>query len=193
MWLLGHQCICCNLTQKCNTFSQCGNKKDASVPLAEVADQLTTLSVTTTLYGTKERQSPTYTGLNQTSANHTQQSSDIMADMTAKQEQLSSSYRPHHRTVTQQSECVYVYVCVGMCVPYESLGQHCVCIGQTALVWSAWERWVTGSCWSYIPVKGEEEEERRKEYVRESESEEVTSQTGKRRIRHTEALCVLMI
>lgn len=53
---------------------------------------------------------PTYTRRTQTSANHTQQSSDIMADMTAKQEQLCSSYRPHHRRVTQQ--CVWAEECV---------------------------------------------------------------------------------
>lgn len=61
----------------------------------------------------RERQPPTLClPHTQTSANHTQQSSDIMADMTAKQEQLSSSYRPHHRIVTQQCVCERRSVCV---------------------------------------------------------------------------------
>lgn len=47
-------------------------------------------------------------------------------------------------------------VCVGMHVLHESSGQHCVCIGETKLAWSAWGRWVTRSNGSYIPVKTEE-------------------------------------
>lgn len=39
------------------------------------------------------------------SQSHTTKHLDIMADMTAKQEQLSTSYRPHHRKVTQHRVC----------------------------------------------------------------------------------------
>lgn len=35
-----------------------------------------------------------------------------MADMTAKREQLSSSYRPHHGRVTQQCVCVCDLYCI---------------------------------------------------------------------------------
>lgn len=64
-----------------------------------------------------------------TSANHTQQSSDITADMTAQQKRRSCSYRPHQRRVTQQRVCV-IWVsaasgpdCCGQCGRAESRGQ----------------------------------------------------------------------